>query len=176
MEDPAPAPTPAPLTEALPATPKKTRLTRDDRLRIRTLREVGWSYQDIVSKYGFTYSGVQYACTHPLTPSKRAGRPPQMNQEQSDALVAFVTASQHNRRLPYEQIADLLGLTCGVESIKYALRKRGFRRCQPHSKPCKFQFDINRFFVSPCSSLLLINISTYSWFPKECGGNPSLCS
>lgn len=77
---PTPTPTPTPASNPL-RKPRRARLTRDERLRIRTVRDVGWSYQAIVNKYGFTHPAVQYACTHGETPSKHTGRPPTLSEE-----------------------------------------------------------------------------------------------
>lgn len=119
-----PAPNPLLLRK-----PRRARLTRDERIRIRTLRDVGWSYQAIVDKYGFTHSGIQYACTHSENPGKHTGRPPMLSEEQVEALVAFVTASKNNRRLTYARILAAMGFDCGVDSIRYALQRRGFTNC-----------------------------------------------
>lgn len=37
-------------------------LSRDDRIRILTLRDAGFTYQQISSQLGFTYRQVQYTC------------------------------------------------------------------------------------------------------------------
>ena len=117
-----------------PSTPRK-QLSRDERIRIRTLRDVGWSYQAIADKYKHTYGAVQWACSHAQTPVKRPGRPSKLSAEQIEALVEFVVASKVNRRLPYYRLPSLLGFECGTDSVHYALRKAGFKRCLARNKP-----------------------------------------
>jgi hypothetical protein len=68
---PAPAPALTPYEPATPPPPLRRRAqhaTRDDRLRVRTLREIGWSYPAITRYIGLTRYQVEYASKHPPTP------------------------------------------------------------------------------------------------------------
>jgi hypothetical protein len=71
-----------------PSTPKRKQLTRDERLRIQTLREAGWETDAIYAHFRSTIANlslyqVEYACkfTH-FTPRKRSGRSLLLNIEQ----------------------------------------------------------------------------------------------
>jgi hypothetical protein len=79
-----------------PSTPKRKQLTRDERLRIQTLREVGWETDAIYAHFRSAIANlslyqVEYACkfTHP-TSRKRLGRLSLLNVEQEAQLIAFV--------------------------------------------------------------------------------------
>ena len=81
------------ITTMPPSTPKKRQLTRDQRLRIQTLREIGWETDAIHAHFRSTIANlslyqVEYACkfTHP-TPRKRSGRPPLLDKEQEAQLI-----------------------------------------------------------------------------------------
>ena len=79
-----------------PSTPtKQTELSRDLRLKAITLHEIGWRYQAIAKHLNITIRQVQYACATRPTPQKRqCGRKPSLDNESSQILVNFVTASQ----------------------------------------------------------------------------------
>ncbi|KAK4233023.1 hypothetical protein C8A03DRAFT_39299, partial [Achaetomium macrosporum] len=78
--------TAAPTTRGLaiadllnPATPRPKRfkasdLTRDDRIRIRTLHDYGHTYREIVSNTTYTRAQVQRALNGPVTPQKNKPR------------------------------------------------------------------------------------------------------
>jgi len=120
-----------------PSTLKKSlkRLTRNQQVRIRVLRDIGWAYKDIALKYDVTIRAVQYACMNPQTPKKRSGRPSRLSEEQVECLIDFVTYSKLNRRLPYYRNPDTLRFDCGVDLIQYALKRKGFKRCLARNKP-----------------------------------------
>ena len=117
--------------------PRRTlkRTTKTLRIRIQTLREIGWTYAQIAEKYSITQRAVQYACTHPSTPSKHTGRPPALGPLQINELIQLVTSSYVFRRLPYSDLIEHLSFSCGVEAIKYALKSRGYKRFPARSKP-----------------------------------------
>jgi DNA invertase Pin-like site-specific DNA recombinase len=54
--------------------------TRDDRLRVRTLREIGWSIRATARYFGLSKGQVIYALNKPSTPQKRSGRPSVLDQ------------------------------------------------------------------------------------------------
>ena len=123
-----------------PRTPPRKRLSRDDRLRILTLRnDAKWTYQDIAKAVGCSQRAVQYACEkHQPTPQHhKAGRPPKLNKEETDQLEQFVLQSKTTRQMTYQQIADKFYPKgeVGAEAIKYALKSRGYRRYVALKKP-----------------------------------------
>jgi transposase len=122
-----------------PPTPPRKRLSRDDRLRILTLREVGWKMKDISKQLGCTERAVRYTCKEArMTPQhKRAGRPPKLNADEIDRLEEFMLSSKKTRRMTYQQLADNLYPEgdIGVEAVKYALKSRGYKRYVALRKP-----------------------------------------
>lgn len=128
----------SPLRRTPHPPPQRTRasdLTRDQRRDIVLLRSLGWKYKDIERFTKATYSQVQTACTSRATPTKRPGRPPLLTQAQIEELVDFVCASQQNRRMSYEQLANTLDFGVGRHAIRTALLKEGFHRRLAMRKP-----------------------------------------
>jgi len=87
-------------------TPQKQKdLSRDLRLKVQTLREIGWTYSKIAEHLKITPRQVQYACSMRPTPQKkRCGRKAIIDAESLQMLVEFVCASTENRQMPYKQI------------------------------------------------------------------------
>jgi hypothetical protein len=120
------------------STPKRRQLTRDERLRIQTLREEGWEI-DVIHAHlrttinNLTIHQVEYACrfTHP-TSRKRSGRPPLLNKEQETELIAFVRTSKISRRLTYFKLA--VHFQWGVITVKGCLERAGYGRYVVHIK------------------------------------------
>jgi transposase len=129
----------AAATPAEPGTPTRKRLSRDERIRILTLRDIGWKYKDIAKQLGHSERAVQYTCEkHQATPQHRkAGRPPKLNKEEVDRLEEYVLQSKKTRRLTYQQLADTLYPEgeVGAEAVKYALKSRGYKRYVALRKP-----------------------------------------
>lgn len=75
-------------------------LTESDRIRIQTLRGIGWTYDRISKHFGYTHGAVPYACTHPAAPDKHTGRPSKLTEEQIDGLIDFLNISKENHRVP----------------------------------------------------------------------------
>lgn len=75
--------------------------SRDERIRIHTLRNEGYMYKLIAERVGCTERQVGYALSHPLTPKKRSGRPPKLTEAQVDELLRFATTSPRGRLMSY---------------------------------------------------------------------------
>ena len=73
-----------------PTKSRATDLTRDDRIRVATLREEGYTYERIRQQLGCTLRQVQYALQHPLTFKKCKGRPPMLTQKETDKIITWV--------------------------------------------------------------------------------------
>jgi hypothetical protein len=118
-------------------TPVRKQLTRDLRLQIRTLYQVGLGYAQIATQLGVTARQVQYARNHRLTPqNRRSGAPSVLDHEAIKYLISFVSATRVNRRLPYYQIPSAIGWPLVSEPIiQHALEKEGFRRHPARRKP-----------------------------------------
>ena len=117
----------------LPLTPRK-QLSRDQRLQIQTLYNVGFKYQQIqeaLSDFKPSYWQIRNACiaSRP-TPKKRSGRPPILLEEQIDEIELFIIAKRSHRFLSYERLAvgPFSKFNVGWEAIKNALERRGFQR------------------------------------------------
>ena len=102
-------------------------LSRDERLQVLTLRSKNLSYNQIAVRLGITKNQVHYTIDqgHP-TPKKKTGRPPLLDEDQVQDLVAFVCASRQNRRMPLTRVAEMLG--GGHDSVRSALCREGFGR------------------------------------------------
>lgn len=129
-------PTTAPTsTEDSSRTPS-ARLNRDDRLRVLTLRDAGFTYQQISTHLRITHRQVQYTCqSQQITPKKAPGQPPKLSEEDVDRIIAFISSSKRTRRLSYAKVIQELGLPVGTESLARALKKRGYSRCRALPKP-----------------------------------------
>jgi transposase len=92
----------------VPETPTKRRLSRDERLRVRTLREIGWTHEAIMKQYGISRSAVRYACNNPPTPKKHTGRPARITEEEVQDIIAFICLNRENRRLPYARVLEVI--------------------------------------------------------------------
>lgn len=122
----------ADTTPPTPSTPPRKRLERDQRRDVLLMRKLGHTYTYIASYLHISERAVQYTCQkEQATPQhKKAGRPPRLNEQEVDALVAFVTSSHRTRCLPYWRLAEELYPEgdVGIDSIRHALYSRGFRR------------------------------------------------
>ena len=113
-----------------PDRPNSTRLDRDNRIRILTLRDAGFTYQQIVDHLpGITYRQVQYTC-QPKTysPKKARGQTPKLSASQVDDILAFISSSERAKRLPYVKIIQELDLKVSTRALARALRTRGYSR------------------------------------------------
>ena len=134
-----------------PCTPKKRRtplLTRDQRLQVQTLRDIGWSPGKITRHLRTlnvfcTERQVQYAEKHRLTPQKqRCGSKALFDTPARQRLVDFVTSSRRTRRMPYIEVNEEMGLSVSEITIRRALEKEGFHRRVARKKP--YIFEKNR--------------------------------
>ena len=110
-------------------------LTRDDRIRIATLRNEGFTYKEISQRLNYTQRQVQYAIQHPLTPKKRKGRPSILTQEEIDEIITWICYSKANRRASWIQIPKLLNLNVSYYCVRTALRNAGYARRVARRKP-----------------------------------------
>ena len=127
----------ASTTPATPTTPtKQIELTRDVRLKVQTLRSIGWKYSKIAEFLDVSLRQVQYACSNRPTPQKAiTGRKSKLDAVSLEILIDFVCASKENRQMPYRQIPWTLGWDVSEDSIRSAMRRAGFSRCIARRKP-----------------------------------------
>jgi hypothetical protein len=126
-----------------PSTPKRKRLTRDQRRDILLMRRLGHSYEFIAKFIGVSQRAVQYTCnTQRSTPQhKNAGRPSRSSKEKADRREEYMTQSLEARRIIYLQLAEEVcpeGVV-GPDSFRYALLSRGYRRRVALRKPPLFE-------------------------------------
>ena len=107
-----------------PTTPKRQHLYRDERLRIQTLRDVGFKYKQIQEALGYSYRQIQgaYLASRP-TPKKRSGRLLILLEEKIDEIELFIRLKRSHRLLLYERLAISLfkKLKVGFKTIKMRL-------------------------------------------------------
>ncbi|SPO06057.1 uncharacterized protein DNG_08746 [Cephalotrichum gorgonifer] len=125
---------PQPEPRALP-TPKKRvgNLDRDQRLRVRTLRDdAGWTYAAISSKTGFTYRQIQHACTNPIPPAPGTRRGnATVEPEDRERLTEWYAANSGIHHVPWRSLQtfvppDLRHYT--IPALSTALQSGGFQR------------------------------------------------
>src|SRR5436190_22452943 len=85
---------------------KSESLSRDDRIRIQTLRDYGLTYNQISHQLGFTLRQVQYAVNHHLTPQHHGKRGPanKIMMPSKQMLEVWIRASPRNRYVPWPEI------------------------------------------------------------------------
>ena len=79
-----------------------------ERVKVQTLREVGWSLRRISDHTSISTSSVYNICNTP-TPKKRKGRPEVLSEADRQKLVEFVQQSSLNRRMTFAEV----GVHCG---------------------------------------------------------------
>ena len=135
------------MTPSPPSTPVRKRLSRDQRRDILLMRSLKYTYAQISSHLGVTERAVQYTCEKgEATPQhKKTGRPPKLSTQEVDTLIEFVISSRKTRRMTYLQLAESLWPDgeVGAESVKHALRKRGYNRRVALRKPPLSQKNID---------------------------------
>jgi transposase len=120
----------------VPSTPKRSQLTRDQRIQVQTLSGVGWDAERIAKHLKITTRQVRYATSHQLTPQNRKSGPkPVINTPCRDRLVRFIQSSKETRRMQYEEVATRLGWNVSGRAIRRALKKEGFSRHIARRKP-----------------------------------------
>jgi hypothetical protein len=127
------------LNPPSPRAPHHRYLSRDERLRAQTLHDAGWKLHEIQRKLGISWNQVQYACSHQLTPQKRSGRPPVLEEEQVDEIELFVVSSKTNRLISYHRLSTvfqpIMSHLASAGAIRGALERRGYKRYVARQKP-----------------------------------------
>jgi len=118
------------------STPKHGQLTRNQRIQVQTLTEIGWEREAIARHLKITLRQVQYANSHRLTPQNRKSGPKAVIDTPYQAeLVRFIRRSKETRRMRYEEVAQTLGWHVSASAIRRALKKEGFSRHVARRKP-----------------------------------------
>ncbi|EED13759.1 annexin ANXC4 [Talaromyces stipitatus ATCC 10500] len=123
------------LATASEANHNSTRLTRDDRIRVLTLRDAGLTYSQISSQLQISYRQVQYTCqSQQTTPKKARGQIPKLSETDVDKIIEWISSSKRTRRMPYYKVVQELELPVGTAALSRALKKRGYTRCKALAK------------------------------------------
>ncbi len=89
-----------------PCTPVRKQLTRDLRLQVCTLHDVGFQYVRIASSLDISQDQIRYALNHRLTPQNKLSDSFSMiNDDAEKILIDFVCASRLHRRMSYFRVA-----------------------------------------------------------------------
>lgn len=131
-QEPPPEP---PLSRESTPISKSTWLSRDDRIRIQTMRDLGYSQYRIAEILGFTKDQIQYTYHSNLTPRKPSGQPSKLSPTQMDEIIDFITHSKRNRQMTYSRLIKALDLGVSVHCLQLALKNRGYRRYPALKKP-----------------------------------------
>ncbi|KAI0994486.1 hypothetical protein K3495_g13696 [Podosphaera aphanis] len=114
------------------------KLTKEQRIEVRTLAREGYSYQKIARRLQVTYHQARYAANavH-LSPKKSSGRPLVLSSEQVDEIEAFVISSPEHRQLTYFELAyaHFSHFRVSEKVIQRAMSRRGYARRIAASKP-----------------------------------------
>jgi hypothetical protein len=70
-----------------PPAPARINTTRDQRLQVQTLHDVGFTYSQISNQLSLSLRQVRYALSHRITPKKHSGRPSLLTQEEVDNII-----------------------------------------------------------------------------------------
>jgi hypothetical protein len=110
----------------MPSTPTHKHLSRDERLKILTLRETGQTYDRIAIKMGCTSHQVHYVCKlNQATPRKGRGRRSKLSEDRIDGVIEWMHASSDNRSKSAHQIMTDLELPVCAETLRKTLKARG---------------------------------------------------
>jgi hypothetical protein len=113
-----------------------SRLTHDQRIRIRTLYfDSGWGYTAISNCTKIDRSAVRRAIKSFITPQKPRGRPPIIDTPKRQRLIKRATIDGYHRRLGYVQIATIEGIQACRRTLKAAFIKEQYFRRVASEKP-----------------------------------------
>lgn len=108
-----------------------TKLTRDDRIVIRTLRNIAkFSYDDIYHHTTYTHDQIHHALKGPLTPKKHKKHPIAIQGPLLERLKGFLFESRQHRKIPWCNLRFFVpGLqNFGDDAINSAMKALGFNR------------------------------------------------
>jgi transposase len=113
--------------------------TRDERLRIITLRDSGMTWKEVGRAVEIDYrtcQGIYRRARANGTPTnrRRQGRPPIFNEAEKERLREFVTRDKTTRRLSWEAIIQEMGYACSPRTIKNVMASMGYHKRLPRKK------------------------------------------
>ncbi|KAH0604922.1 uncharacterized protein H6S33_006590 [Morchella sextelata] len=108
------------------------------RCYVQALRfSAGWTYDRISKDQNLPLSTVAKICNTPATPKRknRCGRKIKIDTPTHRRLVYVATLNAENRRKPYADIAQLVGVEADSKTLQEAFAKEGYHRCSARKKP-----------------------------------------
>jgi hypothetical protein len=78
---------------------------------------------------------VKYLSKQPTEPAQQPGQPEVLSASDGDRIKSFITANGRNRRMPYWQVGQELGLRVSEDTIRKAVRQKGMNRRVARVKP-----------------------------------------
>jgi len=123
-----------------PGDGKRRETTRDERLRIITLRdEAKMKWKDIAALLNIKLSTCHdiYARSkvdHTPTNKHRSGRPPIFDEAEKDRICLFITQDKRTRRLEWEDLLEELGYACSVRTLRNICASMGYHKRRPRKK------------------------------------------
>jgi transposase len=136
-----------PITPPQPSERRKraVNLTRDQRVEIRTLRNVAqWSYDQITANRGYTVRQIQWALDIPLTPKKRR-RKGAINTPTRLRIKAWIEADPYYRKIAWHNLPFLVpelryfsetAINTGMKALGYnrRVRRRRIKLTEAHKR------------------------------------------
>lgn len=89
---------------------RRREFTYKERIKVKTLREAGWTFRRISDYTNISLGSVYTLCTTPTTPKKRNGRPESLDEDTRRMLINFIQQSSINRRMTFREV----GMHCGM--------------------------------------------------------------
>ena len=155
----------SPQTPRTPSPPTEVRqrhLSRDDRIKIQTLRRyAGWTYQRIADTLGFTRRQIQTACTSPVTPRKGARRGYRtLGAQEQRQLIDWFLSDEAFRHIAWQDLPFLVPQPLckyGAYALSSVLQDMGYKRTtRPYKihltdaqKRARIQFARNQLNLRP---------------------------
>jgi len=120
-----------------PEIPRGTRLSEAQRIEILTLfHRAKWNQSKIAKELQLARSTVQLTIKRGIcTPTKPAGRPPMLTTRKRRRLVQRATQDALHRRMSYEEISQLEGISACRRTLTKAFEKEQYHRRKATEKP-----------------------------------------
>lgn len=108
------------------------------RCYVQALRNnAGWTFQRIARDQGLALSTVYGICSGPATPQRvgKCGRKVKIDTPTRRRLVFAATSTAENRRKPYSEVANEMGIEASDKTLRTAFAKEGYHRRIARKKP-----------------------------------------
>jgi hypothetical protein len=110
-------------------TVKTAECSYKQRCYIQCLRnEMSWTLQRIADNQQVSVSTVWNICNGFATPRKKKGRPLKITTPLRRQLVATATLDTEHHRKPYNEIAEICGISAAENTLRRAFEREGYHR------------------------------------------------